>query len=295
MAGVLLRVREVLASADCRAALRGKLPKEATVPPEVRGSYPQNLLKLLGGEEKYSNLGVVTELLLRREVIDHAAVAEIAAQVLSATVPETLNLATYLARAKGTKAKMVALAGDQLLYDTVVRGKSVEGHPDARTATDVFEEKASGRVQSCWVDFLLQLFAYAALDPAVQRVHLVLSLQDFVWSWDAAHSWPKREQFRQALEDHAARRLARETRPEAGKDAMALGLTFAMMPIGSHVGKGKDVVSTLAQVVGHRLPWQIFLSPPRRPTSGSATQSSPRPSSSSLTTRWSYLCTDRTS
>lgn len=290
-----LRVREALASADCRAALRGKLPKDALVPLELHSSgAPQKLLKALGGVDKYTNLGVLTEMLLRRAVIDQKALLEVAREALNITLPADLNPATYLTRVNNTRALMLVIAQSPLVYDTVVTGRDIEGHPDARAGPDVFEVKASGRIRSDWVSFLLQLFSYAALDSSITRVHLVLPLQAHIWSWDVAANWPKREQFRQALEDYATKASNRRpsmksilttslARVEETKQAVAgqvdeegnepdFATAFGesmidyvntlAMPIGYHIGKHGGLPNALRSIEDASLSYQVFIVAP---------------------------------
>jgi endonuclease IV len=261
-----VRVREALDVSECRAALRGKLPRDAAAAPEYpRVSYPQAILRHFAGGESYATLGLVTEHLLRREAIDRAALEEVLREFTPNALPPRASLESYLQKVRATRAQVLALAeGERLQYDTVVRGKGVEGHPDIRTSADVFEVKTSGNLRKSWPYFVLQVFAYGALDPAARRVHLVLPLQAAVWSFDLA-GWAKRQPFREALEGFVAGRQQRELDFEAPgpsgrlKDEIAIGLAFALFPIGSHIGKKDDLVGTLAQVAGVNRPWQIFL------------------------------------
>lgn len=252
----MIRVREVLGHADCSSALRGKLPTGVNIIPEYpKSTYPLPILKLFETADKYSYLGLVTEYLLRETIINRDALERVLRQFTHNLLPTNANVDKFLDKVNKTKNLMLALIHEPLQYETVVSGKGVEGHPDARTSTDLFEVKTSGRLNDQWMQFLLQLFCYGALDDKATRVHLVLPLQEAVWSYDLTN-WTKRQLFKTALEES----VAKLKRPDF-MNMLIIEMTFAMYPIGSHIPKKGKLVNTLGLVAGHdpAIPWQMFL------------------------------------
>lgn len=261
-----MRVREALSYPRCRQALRGKLPKEALQPPDelskTKTAYPTTLLKVFDDSNKYCTFGVVTERLLReRGVIDREVLSRVVTEYTGHSMPQTKSkvLDDFLARVNSTRDKMLALTqGVELKIDQIVgdeRGP-IQGHPDARTNTDIFEIKTSGRIGVCWTEFMMQLFAYAALDSCVERVHLVLPLQDAVWSWDVRTLWPKRKEYKAALETFAS------SQQDVAVNFQDLIELSARFPIGKHVSKQRRIASTLKLVPDPTRPYQIFLGNP---------------------------------
>jgi deoxyribonuclease IV len=269
-----MRVREALSHPRCRQALRGKLPKgaveaitaeesEVAAASKARTPYPTPLLRLFGDEAKYCTLGIVTEELLREDaLVDRGTLERVVTKITGKSLPVKLNVSAFLDRVEHTRQRVRAIAGADmsLQYDTVVQGSGIEGHPDARTDTDVFEVKTSGRVGACWSEFLMQVFAYAALDDRVERVHLVLPLQELVWTWDVRNDWPKRREYREALEAFAAKETARST--EGAANMFGLTLLTMRFPIGHHVRKQRRIADTLKLIPDPSRPYQIFLGNP---------------------------------
>lgn len=274
-----MRVRTALSHARCRAALRGKLPKEAAKALEQDAglaetiqlrSYPTPLLKLLEkadpAQDKYCLFGILTELLLREPAssLSESTLESVLRRVAHSEVPAKLfttkTVARYLEHVKRTREQMEALIdGAELQVEAELRGNGVEGHPDFKTTTDVFEVKTSGRVSACWMDFLLQAFAYAALDSAIERVHLVLPLQATICSWDV-RAWTHREAYKTALENVAASEMTRAPPPPS--DMFESAQLFSLFPIGSHLKKHRCLAETLRHIADPSRPYQIFLGGP---------------------------------
>lgn len=255
----MIRVREVLRHADCSASLRGKLPTGVTTVPEYpKSTYPLPILKLFDTADKYPYLGLVTEYLLRETIINRDALERVLCRLTHNLLPDNANVDKFLDKVNNTKKQMLQLIHEPLQYETVVGGKGIEGHPDARTTTDLFEVKTSGHLTDQWTQFLLQLFCYGALDAKATRVHLVLPLQEAIWSYDLTN-WSKRQLFKTVLEES----VAKLKRPDL-INMLIISMTFAFYPIGSHIPKKGKLINTLGLVVDHdpAIPWQMFLGGP---------------------------------
>lgn len=271
---VKMRVREALSYPRCRQALRGKLPKEVIQPPEdlctIKTAYPTTLLKYFNDVDKYSTFGIVTEALLReKDNIDNNTLTRVVQQCTGIQVrcdKKSKVLDTFLERVHSTRDKMLVLAKDAPLeYDAVVGEETgnIQGHPDARTATDIFEVKTSGRLAVCWLEFIMQVFAYAALDDNIERVHLVLPLQDKIWSWDVKELWPKRKEYKNALESFATAKI------QEGDNEVTNMIDFQELinithrfSLGKHISKQRHIAATLKLIPDPSKPYQIFLGNP---------------------------------
>jgi deoxyribonuclease-4 len=260
----MIRVRQLLSSLNAveTAALKKLLPRglASAVPAEPEGTrYPSALLGQLPKGESYSLAGHITEAMLRLEpaAITAQSLCDVAAEwhadVNPAKIIASKTTEPYLTHLRHTRIKMRAVAVGELLYDVAVAGDAVEGHPDARTATQIFEIKMTGQLKQNWVDFLFQTFSYAALAPEATDIYIVLPLQEIVWGYNVS-SWPKRAEFRAFLEETAAKKSG------AGR-AAAMALIDAHC-IGSHMSKARTLTATVATLPLDR-PSQIFLSGPQ--------------------------------
>lgn len=270
----MFRVRQVLSAlaAPERAALKKLLPAGTTLPADLSTlPYPAAVLSCFSKADCYAQLGLLAEGLLRLPAASIQLPALL--QLIRAQAPgQTLGAlqkvraaaatSTFLAALAATRGLMDAAtpAGQTLLYDQVVGatgGSSVVGHPDARTATHLFEVKLTGLPERGWADFLLQLFAYGALAAEATHCVLVLPLQQRVVTWDIT-AWAGRAEYRRGLEA-AAVRLARG----ALTDALVGEAIRAEWRIGSHVRKLKTLRDTVAGLPDYERPWQIFLGNPQ--------------------------------
>jgi deoxyribonuclease-4 len=261
-----IRVRALLSSLNSveKSALCKLLPpKVKTAPEEPEGTrYPAALLAALTKGEQYSLAGNITEELLYFPV-DHITVDRLKATVAkwcpTAPIDKILVSKTtepYLQHIRATRAKMRAVATLPFSYHAEVgTGGPVVGHPDMRTVTEIFEIKMTGKLKENWVDFLLQVFCYGALDTVATHVYLVLPLQEIVWGYDL-RTWAKRTEFRAALHTAAAKKDQ-----NAGANVQA-ALLIQMFRIGSHMSKLKSLVDTVTSLPRDR-PSQIFLAGPQ--------------------------------
>jgi apurinic endonuclease APN1 len=131
--------------------------------------------------------------------------------------------------------------------------KQVQCHPDAQTATQLFEVKLTGQPDKNWLDFLFQVYAYAALEPTATDVFLVLPLQETVWHASVT-TWADRTNYRDALQTLSVTLQS----PKAAKSPIPGLLLKATYGIGSHIEKGK-LVETLRGLKGCTTPVQLFL------------------------------------
>jgi len=245
-----------------RAALKKLLPRGAASKQEEPISrYPAALLSKLPKGESYSLAGYITEELLRDRPCDintqslTAAIRKWSPDTDDAAIAKIIASKTtepYLQHIRETRIKMRNLARGALVYDAVVASPIMEGHPDVRTATQIFEVKMTGQMAKNWVDFCLQVFAYAALAAEITDVYLVLPLQEIVWH-ASVKDWTNRVAYREAM--HAA--IIRKT--EASGPAAALVETYK---IGSHMSKARSLADTIYGLP-ISVPSQIFLCGPQ--------------------------------
>jgi deoxyribonuclease-4 len=265
-----MRVRQILNTLDAtaRTGLKKLLPAGAVALPECETQrYPNALLSCFPKEECYALLGFVAEDLLALPV------AEITMEAVCAAVlarhpgcaPAALELVRsskttppFLEALVATRQKMEAVLRDgPIRREETVAQKSVEGHPDFRTGTQVFEVKLTGLLKQNWVAFLFQLFAYGALAPEVTDLYLVLPLQRTVWHADV-RGWAGRGAFLDFL-DAAAKRAM-----QVGMSDMLVGaLLRELFFIGCHVPKAKTLLDTVRRLGNYAKPYQIFLGGPQ--------------------------------
>ena len=207
-----MRVRAVLSAADKRTrnALLKLLPAEALVVPDVEtAKYPSALLSALPKPDAYAYLGLLAEHLLR---LPKATVEDLlriggpyfTAADSAAKIARSKTTAPFLELIAATRALISPLLGaDAVAYEPTLAAGHVEGHPDMKTTTQVLEVKLTGQLKKNWRDFVLQTFAYAALDTGVTHVHVVLPLQTHVASYDV-RTWGGRAKYLATLERVAA-------------------------------------------------------------------------------------------
>ena len=264
------RVRQLLSLMDTtgRASLKKLLPKKLVMPTGPTGKYPSAILAVLPKEESYSILGCVTEELLRLPATSvsmetlHEAMIKFYPEYSAtqkAKIAKSKTTQPFLDHIIATRVKMDEVVKGELVFDTVVSYEAVEGHPDAQTPTQLFEVKMTGLLKKNWIDFLFQIFAYAALHEPATDVYLVLPLQDTVWHHSVA-GWTNRKAYRDFLNNLS------KAQQEPTAEASPLPGLFLQEShsIGCHVKKLKTVAMTLEglQHVNHK-PYQMFLTGPQ--------------------------------
>ncbi len=207
-----MRVRAVLSAADKRTrnALLKLIPAEALMVPDVEtAKYPSALLSALPKPDAYAYLGLLTEHLLRLPAASVSDLLRIGGPYLTAAdsaekVQRSKTTAPFMELIARTRALISPILGaDAVAYEPTLAAGHVEGHPDMKTATQVLEVKLTGQLKKNWRDFVLQTFAYAALDAGVTHAHVVLPLQAHVASYDV-RGWSGRAKYLALLERVAA-------------------------------------------------------------------------------------------
>lgn len=264
------RVRQLLSLMDstARASLKRLLPKKLVMPDVLTAKYPAALLSALPKDESYSLLGCIAEELLRLAPAEitvdalHTAIKKYYPEygdVAKGKIVKSKTTRPFLDHLVVTRTKLDAVVKGTLIFDTVVNFEAVEGHPDAQTETQLFEVKLTGMLKKNWVDFLFQVFAYAALHQPATDIYLVLPLQDTVWHANVS-GWTGRNAYRDFL-NNLSKAHQEPTADASPIPGMLLQETHC---IGCHVQKLKTVALTLTglQSVNHK-PYQMFLSGPQ--------------------------------
>jgi len=265
-----VRVRQILSALNSveRTELKKLLPKGLKIPTEPDGTkYPAALLSALGVAspgEQYSTLGFIAEDLVGLRPVDITPDRLIAVAKercpsltpeLEAKILKSKTTDVFLEHMRETRKKLRFAAIGPLRHEETVGNATLEGHPDYRTDTQIFEVKMTGQLSKNWQDFLYQVFAYAALATEITDIYLVLPLQEIVWHHDV-RDWVaagKAEAFRAYLESAITKKLT------------AIGPADALVEtchIGSHMHKLKSLVDTVKALPTDR-PSQIFLCGPQ--------------------------------
>ena len=265
------RVRQILSLLNSveRQELKKLLPPKLKMPDEpddVR--YPAALLSALKAAspgDEYGFLGYISEDLLALPPIE-VTVERLCAvalercstltPVLLAKITKSATTEPFLAHIRETRKKMRVAAGmAPFRHEETVGNDVLEGHPDYRTDTKVFEVKMTGQLKKNWIEFLFQVFAYAALAPEITDVYLVLPLQEILWHHDV-RTWTasgKAEAYRAYLEASITKKV--------GNTAAAHDLICSCC-IGCHMHKLKSLAMTVFGLPVDR-PSQIFLAGPQ--------------------------------
>lgn len=263
-----VRVRQILSSLDLqgRNGLKKLLPKGIVMPDEdSTGRYPNALLSILNPDESYALLGCIAEEMLSYPATDITTdTLEKVTQKWQPGIPATalakLKSSTttepFLQHLRTTRTKMDAVIEGKLEGETAVQYKNVQGHPDARTPTQLFEIKLTGMLKKNWQAFLFQVFAYAALEPTATDIYLVLPLQDTVWHHNV-QTWTNRTQYRDALETAATK-----MQQNSVMDLITGALIRQAFRIGTHISKLKVLKQTFENIQDTSAPYQVFLGAP---------------------------------
>lgn len=226
-------------------------------------NYPSGLLSQLPKEDSYGILGHVAEHMLRKNTIEINL--ETLVQTVRLLVPSLDESAVqkiriskttepFLSALRQTRHRLNLLLDSGVQFEPTIAQGHVQGHPDILTASRIFEIKLTGQIQKNWQDFLLQVYAYLALQPTVKSIHLVLPLQCRVWS-APADDWITEQapKYLQILESVSVK--LQTTVAEQNKSAEVILNRFS---IGSHTVKTRSIASTIS-ALNPILPWQIFL------------------------------------
>ena len=263
-----VRVRQILSLLNSveRQELKKLLPPKLKVPDEPDGMrYPAALLSALKAAapaEEYGLLGFITEDLVALEIADITMnrLSTVARErcptltdALLAKVTKSKTTEPFLEHIRETSKKLRTTAGlATLRHEETVGNDRLEGHPDYRTDTQVFEVKMTGQLKKNWVDFLFQVFAYAALSPEITDIYLVLPLQEILWHHDV-RDWKKKAEYAAYLEAAIGKK---------GNNTAAAQDLVCSCGIGCHMSKLKSLAMTVFGLPTDR-PSQIFLSGPQ--------------------------------
>lgn len=263
-----IRVRNILHHLDSqqKAELKKLLPKKIKVPETAPVRYPNALLSNMPPGQTYTTLGNVTEELLRYPSNDINMDSLIACtkkwfptitDVAIGKIQGSKTTPPFLEAVKDTRTQLEKLAVGTLRYDEAVNYNHVQGHPDARTETQMFEVKMTGMLQENWLQFIHQVFAYAALAPEATDIYLVFPLQKLIWHYDV-RTWSNRNAFRDLMEHISVKRQTTDV------TGIALGQQLmAELFIGTHTGKLKTLPDTINELQDYTRPYQIFLGGPQ--------------------------------
>lgn len=259
-----LRVRNILSHLDSaqRAELKKLLPKQLKVPETNPIRYPNALLTNLPAGETYTTLGYIAEELLRYPATEiNMDTLIICTKKWYQTISEESILKIkksnttqpFINVVKETRAQLEELNMGELRYDEAVSYNYVEGHPDARTDRQLFEVKMTGQLKENWLQFLHQIFAYAALAPEATDIYLVFPMQKLIWHYDVT-TWTNRTHFRDFLNNVSIKRQTTD------KQSMYLAnILINEKLIGTHRNKLKSLPDTINSFGDYSRPWQIFL------------------------------------
>ena len=262
-----IRVRNLLNSMGSltKAELKKLLPPKIKAPDTPPIRYPAALLSIFEKSECYAQLGNVAEEMLRSPITDinmtslHTAIKRWYPTVSTAALTKVEVSKTtqpFLDHIKATREQLDKVAKGPLRYDEAVSYGAVQGHPDGRTDSQIFEVKMTGQLQENWVGFTYQVFAYAALAAETTDIYLVFPMQELLWHYDVS-TWTTRQAFRDLLHNTALKRHENEA-----VDAISGAILREQCMIGSHVRKLKSLTETI-EMLPDTKPYQIFLGPPQ--------------------------------
>jgi len=260
-----MRVRAILSKMPSltKAELKKLLPSKIKAPETSPIRYPNALLSSFPKGESYSLLGWVAEEMLRLPVLEINMDSLISAtkkwypEITEESIIKIRNSKTtppFLDHMISTRNKIDSVAIGALRFEETVTMGSVEGHPDSRTDTQIFEVKMTGMLQENWQDFLYQIFAYASLTTdTVTDIYLVLPMQEIVWHYNVAE-WTHRRAYADLLNTTV------ETIMSNGENDAIWGANLReTCHIGSHIRKEKSLVDTVRRLGDYSKPYQIFL------------------------------------
>ena len=263
-----LRVRNLLSNLDTmqKAALKKLLPPKIKAPETEPIRYPNALLTNLPEGETYSTLGYIAEELLRYESSQinleslitctkkwHPTITD--ASLIKITVSKTTQ--PFIDAVKETRIQLEKVAKGQMRYDEAVSKGAVEGHPDGRTDTQIFEVKMTGQLQENWLHFVHQVFAYSALAPEATDIYLVFPMQKLLWHYDVT-TWTNKTAFYELLNQVSVKRQTVDV------TSIIMGqMLQQQLFIGSHMHKQKSLTDTVKGFGDYSKPYQIFLGGPQ--------------------------------
>jgi len=245
-----------------RAELKKLLPSKLKAPTTDPIRYPNAILSVFPKKECYALLGWVAEELLRTPSAE--ITLETVIQASKKWYPELTDEAAQKIRVSkttqpfidhivATRKKMEEIVKGPLRYDEAVSQGSIEGHPDGRTETQIFEVKMTGQLLENWQNFLYQVFAYAALAPETTELYLVLPMQELLWHYDVTN-WTDRQKYADLLQ-----KASTKLQTDGANDLLNGAIVREKYDIGFHAPKQKSLVETVRMFQDYKKSYQIFL------------------------------------
>jgi deoxyribonuclease-4 len=245
-----------------RAGLKKLLPPKLKAPVTDPIRYPNALLSVFPKEECYALLGWVAEELLRTnsDEINLETVIKAARKYYPALTQEaeqkirvSKTTQPFIDHVVETRKKIEKVVKGTLRFDEAVQQGSIEGHPDARTDTQIYEVKMTGQLAENWQHFLYQVFAYAALAPEANDIYLVLPMQELLWHYDVT-KWSDRQKYADLLKEASTK-----LQNDGANDQLVGAVARETYCIGCHISKLKSLEQTVRSLPDYSKPYQIFL------------------------------------
>ena len=271
-----LRVRAILSTLDAKTKKPFiKLLPNFDIPDEclIPVKYPSAILKELkesGEGNEYSLLGILCEKMLRHPIITLEILLQEFINVTGKTDSAILKRISvskttipFIEKLRETQYEFNNVVKGNILYDTVLEYKSVQGHPDGQTETQLFEVKMTGKIEKEWKNFLLQAYSYGSLEQRAKELFLVLPLHGKVINLKL-DEWPikNRMKWRDLLDEQATKILSgKEGKPSLNNDIQFGMIIQRRFNIGMHVQKKPSLATTL-EGLNELQPFQIFLGNP---------------------------------
>jgi deoxyribonuclease-4 len=263
-----IRVRQLLNGMNSlqRTEVKRLLPPRIKAPETPAIRYPNALLTVLPKGDSYSLLGWITEDLLRipsAEINLDAVIAVTLKWFPTATETDLNKIRVskttqpYIEHIVKTRQQLEKLTEGKgpLRYEETVAYGQIEGHPDIRTDTQIFEVKMTGQLKENWASFVYQVFAYGALASETTAIYLVFPMQELIWHYDPT-TWKNRIAFRDLLSATATKLQTAGT-----NDVLVGALIREQYLVGFHAQKKKSLPETILALAADdaRRPYQIFL------------------------------------
>lgn len=291
----MYRVRQIISDKDLKKKLIKLIPKEIRdfknefekeeiqKGTSIKSTYPTQLIKLL--PNKYSDFGIITELLLRyvcnTEIDLEISLKEILYEkfelILEERIFELKSTIKYLKNVKETKRKLFNILDENFciredtkddeivtynskinkanIYDREIIYNNVIGHPDILTNNGIFEIKTSCKIFTDWNDYLLQLFSYAALSKLNnlnhEKIYLILPLQELILEYEISN-WER-------IDEYISQFLSFKT---VNLDDIFFGQSICLINgVGYTSEKEKGPLLNTFRILSRntRIPYQIFL------------------------------------
>jgi deoxyribonuclease-4 len=236
-----------------------KLMPQFDIPEECLLSvkYPTAILSALkNGEndnDEYSLLGVLCEKMLRHpleKITIETLLNELKDCKDLKKISSSKTTPPFIEKLRQTRIEFDNVVKGKVVYDTVLEYKSVQGHPDGQTETQLFKVKMTGKE---WKNFLLEAYSYGSLELRATELFLVLPLHGKVINLKL-DEWPLKNRMKW-------RDLLASEKEEKNNDIQFGMIIQKRFNIGMHVQKKPSLVSTL-EGLNDIQPFQIFLGNP---------------------------------